>query len=151
MSSRVKYLRRSTRLCNPKPSVATASGSLTAPHQWQIELIEFCFKILKFIPILPDALIAIFADMISNETTSFCMECIWNRFISILPHPFLGKWIKMVELDGPTVGGSQRREPQNNFSFKKVCWSRNRRLSYGFTPYSACAKLYTFPMVFACP
>ena len=33
---------------------------------------------------------------------------------------------------------------------RKVFWSRNRHLSYGFAPYSACAKLYTFSMVPAC-
>ena len=47
----------------------------------------------------------------------------------------------------PHRGGSQRREPQKNFfnKFEKVIWSRDMCFSYGFPPYSACAKLSPFP------
>ena len=33
---------------------------------------------------------------------------------------------------------------------EKICWSQDRRFSYRFAPYFACAKLQPFPMVSAC-
>ena len=47
-------------------------------------------------------------------------------------------------LNGPTVGALNAESPQKNFFTKienKNIWSRNRCFSYGFPPYSACAKL----------
>ena len=50
--------------------------------------------------------------------------------------------------NGPSAGALDAESPQSKKQEdEKVFWSRNMCFSYGLARYSACAKMYTFPMV----